>query len=56
MGEGQYFYDLVRTQKICDTDFAVFADESGHREKRPTLNKVPGPGLSIRKHWIIIRI
>ena len=39
MGEGQYFYDLVRTQKICDTDFAVFADESGHREKKADLKQ-----------------
>ena len=39
MGEGQYFYDLVRTQKICDTDFATFADESGHRERKADLKQ-----------------
>lgn len=39
MGEGQYFYDLVRTQKICDTDFATFSDESGHREKKADLKQ-----------------
>lgn len=39
MGEGQYFYDLVRTQKICDVDFATFSDESGHREKKADLKQ-----------------
>jgi hypothetical protein len=34
MGEGQYFYDLVRTEKLCDANFATFTDGSGHREKR----------------------
>lgn len=34
MGEGQYFYDLVRTEKLCDANFAVFSDNTGHREKR----------------------
>lgn len=38
MGEGQYFYDLVRTGKLCDMDFAVFG-ESGHREKRADFNQ-----------------
>lgn len=38
MGEGQYFYDLVRTGKICEADFTVFG-ESGHREKRADFNQ-----------------
>ena len=31
MGEGQYYYDLVRTMKITDASFAVYSDDSGHR-------------------------
>jgi truncated hemoglobin YjbI len=34
MGEGQYFYDLVRTEKLCDRDFSTFSDGSGYRERR----------------------
>jgi tetratricopeptide (TPR) repeat protein len=34
MGEGQYFYDLVRTGKLCDQDFSTFIDGSGYRERR----------------------
>jgi len=34
MGEGQYFYDLVRTEKLCDANYATFSDGSGYRERR----------------------
>jgi tetratricopeptide (TPR) repeat protein len=34
MGEGQYFYDLVRTEKLCNIDFATFTDGTGYRERR----------------------
>ncbi|MEB3376163.1 RagB/SusD family nutrient uptake outer membrane protein [Bacteroides sp. CR5/BHMF/2] len=37
LGEGQYFYDLVRTMKIADASFAVFSDDSGHRETMANL-------------------
>ena len=39
MGEGHYFYDLVRTKKIVDASFATFADESGHRETTANLKQ-----------------
>lgn len=39
MGEGHYFYDLVRTKKIIDASFATFADESGHRETTANLKQ-----------------
>lgn len=34
MGEGQYFYDLVRTERLCDSNSAVFSDGTGYREKK----------------------
>lgn len=34
MGEGQYFYDLVRTERLCDPDSSTFSDGTGYREKR----------------------
>ena len=39
MGEGQYYYDLVRTMKITDASFAVFSDDSGHRETMANLKQ-----------------
>ena len=39
MGEGQYYYDLVRTQKICDADFSTFSDESGYRETKANIRQ-----------------
>jgi SusD family. len=39
MGEGQYFYDLVRTEKITDSSFSTFADESGYRETTANLKQ-----------------
>ena len=39
MGEGHYFYDLVRTKKIIDASFCTFADDSGHRETRANLRQ-----------------
>lgn len=34
MGEGQYFYDLVRTGKLCEPDYSTFSDGSGCRIRR----------------------
>ena len=34
IGEGQYFYDLVRTGKLCDANYTTFTDGSGCRVKR----------------------
>lgn len=39
MGEGHYFYDLVRTKKIIDASFCTFADDSGHRETSANLRQ-----------------
>ena len=38
MGEGQYFFDLVRTGKLCIPEYSVFSDNSGHRERKPNFD------------------
>lgn len=38
MGEGQYFYDLVRTGKLCEMEYTLFG-ESGHREQKANFNQ-----------------
>ena len=38
MGEGQYFYDLVRTGKLCEESYTLFG-KGGHREKRANFNQ-----------------
>ncbi|WP_287764272.1 MULTISPECIES: RagB/SusD family nutrient uptake outer membrane protein [Bacteroides] len=38
IGEGFYFYDLVRTGKLCDRSYAEFSDGSGHYERRANFN------------------
>lgn len=39
MGEGHYFYDLVRTKKIMDASFSTFSDNSGHRESASNIKQ-----------------
>ncbi len=39
IGEGFYFYDLVRTGKLYDASFAVFTDGSGCSERRSNFNQ-----------------
>lgn len=62
MGEGQYFYDLVRTGKLCEMEYTLFG-ESGYRETKanfyqkswtwPIANNslINNPNVSKNNYW-----
>ncbi len=56
LGEGQYFYDLVRTMKIADASLQCSLMIADIVRRWQICDKVLGHGQSIKVHWIIILI